>query len=196
MADEPRDDRLYTYATDEADVLVAANDAWDAFAKENAAPHLVRAKVLGQSLLTHITCPDTLEIYTLIFERVRREGETHHVPFRCDAPGLRRYMRMIIRPDEAGGLRFETRVDRLEAREACPLLDATRPRGEEFLLMCSWCKKLQLPAGEWVEVEEAMAGLQPFVQEHLPKLSHGMCEACDAELRRREGLPPRGQGRD
>lgn len=73
---------------------------------------------------------------------------------------------------------FEVRTLSLEIRPSQPLLESGGKRTEEFLRMCSWCKKM--PDGDdWIEIEEAVAKMRLFEAAALPMISHGMCGRCE-----------------
>lgn len=44
--------------------------------------------------------------------------------------------------------------------------------------MCAWYKRVRVPSGEWHEVETALAQMDIFMTDTLPKLNHGVCEDC------------------
>jgi mRNA-degrading endonuclease toxin of MazEF toxin-antitoxin module len=89
---------------------------------------------------------------------------------------------MAARP--AGAVRFESTLEREEARPAQPLLDPAAPRSGELVVVCGWCKQVKLGAERWVEVEEAAVALKLFERPTIPRVSHGICERCSAAVRR------------
>lgn len=50
-------------------------------------------------------------------------------------------------------------------------------RSEEFVIICSWCKLVEVESG-WLEVEEAIDKLGLFDEPVLPRISHGCCSPC------------------
>jgi hypothetical protein len=58
------------------------------------------------------------------------------------------------------------------------LFDDTLGRSGEFVTVCSWCKRVEVAAGRWQEVEEAVVTLDIFDLLPLPSLTHGVCDAC------------------
>jgi hypothetical protein len=70
---------------------------------------------------------------------------------------------------------FKGRVLRQEFREQMKLLDMSVDRSGEFLQICSWCKRVNLPESSWVEAEEAIRALDLFGSYKLPQLTHGVC---------------------
>jgi hypothetical protein len=43
--------------------------------------------------------------------------------------------------------------------------------------MCSFCKQVAC-AGNWVEIEEAVAHMRLFEDNNPPRVSHGACPSC------------------
>jgi hypothetical protein len=86
-------------------------------------------------------------------------------------------MEMEVSRGLDGAIDFRVRTISEEERQSQPLLDPLRPHSDELLLVCGWCKKVDL-GGRWVEVEEAVSHLGLFEQSLLPDLTHGVCEDC------------------
>ena len=40
------------------------------------------------------------------------------------------------------------------------------------------CKKILIPPGKWVEIEEGLTQLRPFEAGEMPRLTHGLCPNC------------------
>lgn len=78
-------------------------------------------------------------------------------------------------------LRLTGRLLREEPRPPLALFDATRERSDEFVIVCSWCKRVRVGA-DWREAEDAVAALGLFDAAVLPQLSHGMCDSCADSL--------------
>ncbi|HKJ08236.1 MAG TPA: hypothetical protein VKA76_04025 [Gammaproteobacteria bacterium] len=174
----------YTYCVDGADSIIFVNDAWCAFAIANDAPELTTEAVLHRCLWDFIADPETSHLYRAIFARARRSGNAVTIPFRCDAPALRRYMQLDIQPVDGGGERLQLtgRVLRQEPRAPVALLERAAQRSAELLRMCSWCKRIAVDTGQWLEAEEAIARLGLFDTPTLPGLTHTICDSCLAGL--------------
>jgi hypothetical protein len=171
-----------TYELDAEFRIQAVDAAWSAFALANGAPELVVPPgPLGHSVFGYLKDATTAHLYHRLFEHVRRTGRSVAFPFRCDSPGLRRFLEMKISPLEPAGLHLETRVVRLEARSPVALLERGARRSAQFLSMCSWCKAVEV-AGGWRELEDAVVALRLFEREALPMLTHGICAPCQERL--------------
>lgn len=163
------------YRIDRHDRIVSLSDTFSAWAAENGAAHLADG-VVGRSLWEFVGDYQTREVYRTLIARVR-EGRDLGFPYRCDAPHLRRFMRMTMWPDGEGGVWFESAILRVEPRAACwRLPDAAEATGV-LLPACAWCGRVAVEGG-WDEIEVAIARLDLFGDAPLPALTHGMCPTC------------------
>lgn len=174
-----------TYRIDRRDVISDVHGAWAAFATANGAPQI--ANVLGQSLWDHVSDDTTRQVYHDLLARVRT-GHAVTFSYRCDAPDLRRFMRMTMREVAAGSVEFDSVVERTEARAVPSLLD-TPAGGTSGIIVrvCSWCKRVHVRE-TWQEVEVAVERLGLFTGGPAPSLTHGMCEDCYARVMNDEEL--------
>lgn len=168
----------YVYRITSDDVIEFVNDAWLRFAEENAAPTLSQ-QVIGTSLWKHVSGQQVVTLSRELLTRVRQSGREVTIPFRCDSPALRRYMRMKFVPLGNSKVEFHSWIEREEPiREPIRLLDASAMRDPAKLLrMCAWCKKIHV-AGSWFEIEDAIGQLRLFDKLTIPVISHGMCDGC------------------
>lgn len=164
-----------SYALDAHDRITAVNAAWGAFAAENDGP--APQAVVGTSLWQHLADRTTCHLYGLLFGQVRASGRAVHVPYRCDAPGLVREMDLEIAPLGDRGLILHNRLVREVSREVAPLVSARVARSDQIVRMCGWCKRVEAH-GAWLPVEEALAVEPLLCCDPVPRVSHGMCEAC------------------
>lgn len=178
------DTREFVYRVDAQNRLTSANAAWYDFARENGSQTLDRGSVMGCSLWNFIGDSETRHLFEIVFARVRQKGKPVTLSYRCDAPNLRRFMQLEIRPLPEAGIEFSSRILRQEARPRVALLDDTAGRADTFLTICAWCKKVALPDETWVEVEQAVERLNLFEGPILPRISHGVCPACMGEVER------------
>jgi len=78
---------------------------------------------------------------------------------------------------------FASVLVRQESRPAVAILQTDHDRHEEkFIRVCSWCQSVALPSGDWVPVEDAVNKLDLMSDEKLPRLTHGICEACSLSM--------------
>lgn len=163
------------YQIDAQDRIVAVSETWAAFAVANDSPHLSEG-VLGRSLWDFVGDTPTRELYQVLLARVRG-GRPVRFPYRCDAPAMRRFMRMTMTLTNGGGVCFDSAILRAEPRTpqwSAPAL----PAGPAALLTaCGWCNRIAV-AGGWEEIEVAIDRLGLFGAAPPPALTHGICPAC------------------
>lgn len=170
------------YRISSHDTIIEVNEAWVDFAVANGVPDLGPAQVLGQPLWHFISGVEVRHLYELLLSRVRHTQETLVLPFRCDAPALRRFMEMTMTALADGTVECVTRLVRTEPRDAVSLLTPGGEPGQPLLTICSWCKRVQLTETAWVEIEEAVVRLGLFHRDTLPQLTHGVCHTCYAAV--------------
>lgn len=178
----PENERVYVYRVDENNRIEWVNSDWIQFARENGANALSAKAVIGQPLFRYVEGHETQHLYQLIMERVRQTQRSTVVPFRCDGPAVRRFMELEIAPSRGGSLQFSGRVVREEKRLEAPLIDVTVARSDEHLVICSWCKQVDV-SGVWMEVEQAVERMGLFNLNSLPQITHGLCPECAQQLR-------------
>jgi hypothetical protein len=180
---KPLDQRSFIWTLDGADKIVDVNDAWLAFAAENTAPQLTASAVLDQPVWRFIQGQETTYFYQQIFHRVRTGEAPVKFPFRCDSSDCRRFMEMKLALLPGDAIQFAAHILREEWRDPVDLLDASRNRSGEFVIVCSWCKKINIPGRGWGEIETAINALDLFGHHSMPRMTHTICESCLSALR-------------
>ncbi len=171
-------DNCITYHLDRDNRLSFLSDQWSVFAADNQAAHLTSTFVINKPVFAFISDESSRHLYRILITRTRQENASFRFPFRCDAPDRRRFMEMEIFPLANESIGFRSCILKEEAREPVALLDAGAARSDEFVKVCSWCKKVELNPSDWAEVEDAITRLGLFNAVELPSLTHGMCPAC------------------
>ena len=97
----------YEYRIDAANTITHVSSAWEEFAQQNDAPELTAAAVYGRPILDFITGPVVRHLYQDLFDRVRQYHRHITVPFRCDGPDVRRFMRLDISPRDDNEINFD-----------------------------------------------------------------------------------------
>jgi hypothetical protein len=172
--------RQFIYRVDAQDRITFVDANWLAFATENGLPTLTADAVTGKVLWDFISDPTSRQFYKIFAGKARETGDIIAVPFRCDGPAQRRFMKMFIVPQPDGGLEFRSVLEREEARSQVTLFDANVPRNGNFISVCSWCRRTKV--SDWMEAEEAVRELQLFNRTRLPQISHGICPDCKKAL--------------
>ncbi|MDJ0867560.1 MAG: hypothetical protein QNK03_15740 [Myxococcota bacterium] len=176
------------YRIDGEGALVWVSPEWTRFARANGAPELSEPDILGRSLWDFIEGGETRLLYEMLFDRAVRESARLRLPFRCDSPELRRFMQLDILPQGDGSLELRGLLLREQPRPRVALFDPTLLRSSDTLRVCSFCKRIPVEGLGWLDVEEAVARLDLLADARPPRLSHGVCPACDAEVRERQAL--------
>lgn len=170
----------WCYELDRNDRLTAVSGEWDRFALENGAPAAVAGAVLGRPLWDFVDGVETVHLLRRIVGGVRASGRAGEVPFRCDGPGLERHMLFRAEPLDGGGVRITTRLMDEIPLPAGPRAPAEPP--PELVQMCSWCNRIKVDGGAWVELSAAVARLGLFTAATPPPITHGMCAECLAAM--------------
>lgn len=178
MIKKSRGDNFF-YEINEEDLIVKLSDNWLEFARENGAEKSCHPnRVLNRPIWKFIEGAETRFFYEIILRNVRAGNRTVTFPFRCDAPHKRRYLEMTIYPAPDHHVGFTCRIIREEFRESVKLLEPRVSRSQEFLTICSVCKKIRYSDNSWAEAEEAVLELKLFDKKLMPQLTHGICGGC------------------
>ncbi len=159
------------------DCLIAFNADWDVFAEQNSSLTILGKQIANRSIWDFISDAETKHLHKSILKKVRLSNTELTVPFRCDAPGMRRYMEMKVIPLGNGEIEYQCKTIRVESAPqlacATELADAS-----PLLRMCSWCNKIEVTTNTWLEIDVAVGMLDLFSQAQLPWLTHTMCNSC------------------
>lgn len=170
--------RELIYRIDANGIITSVNAAWDEFAAENDCAGLAQ-RALGTPLRNHIVGEEVWHLYSVLFQRIRDRGTTAHIPFRCDSPGAKRYMSLLMLPLADGSIEFHSRTERIVRYDTpIALLDRSTLRNDSFVIMCAWCKRVKVGPETWAELEDAVRILGLFDAPACPSISHGICDAC------------------
>lgn len=174
---------VFVHRVDAFDTVTDVNDRWLEFARENGAENLTADSVVGQSLWRYVVGADVLHIYRQLFKEVR-SGRNITLPFRCDSPTVKRYHQMRIIGLDSGAIECESRLLRQEIQDPGPVtaLDPTVQHSDRVVLMCSWCKQVQDPVGNWLPLERAVWVMQLLATTQPPAITHGICPSCQAKV--------------
>lgn len=173
----PSCNQSYDYVIDHEYRIVEISSEFVRFAQDNKAAKLTEQSLIGSCLFDHFDQAEVIELYKSLIDKVIETQQEVVVPFRCDAPEKRRFMRLRIQPESHGRIRFFGVEDRIEPRESVSLLDLESTRNDEFVVVCSWCKKVR-DDDDWVEIEDGFTDEQLYNSKGIPKISHGICTDC------------------
>lgn len=183
------------YEIDSTDRIVRVNPAWSVAAAAAGVPGLQETLVVGRSLWDFVDDPTTRQLFAAMLVRARAGAPPLGFGFRCDTPAERRLMRMVIAGQPGARVSFEVTLIAVQPRPPVALLEAGTPR-RGLVRMCGWCKRIPTPAGEWLEIEDAMQVLDLLDAPPLPALTHGICPHCHAAVLRTLESAPGGAAGD
>jgi hypothetical protein len=180
---------LYVLITDDRSRIVDVNQEWISFALANWAEDFSPEWVLGERLWRFISDDGTRHLYGMLVKRARETGLEIGFPFRCDSPGMRRFMQMTLQPLEGGHTRWASQLLTEEPRHVALPATPDGPGPALLLRMCSWCLKACVPSwlplgegqaepGTWLELEKLMGGLAQNFEGFYPHVTHGICPDC------------------
>ena len=166
------------YVINVCDIIESVDSNWLDFARDNDAPDLTENTVIGKPLFDFLDGRETKRVYRIVHDRVRRTRQSVRIPFRCDGPSIRRYMELRITPLEQGMIEFVGETIREEERAEVPLFDSKTVRAGDSIVVCVWCKQVQVERDVWLEVEDAIERMSLFETLPLPPIAHGVCDEC------------------
>ena len=171
--------KIYTHIVDKNDFILSVSENWRSFSEENfGAETCSPENAVGSSLWDHIRDPETKHVYEIIIQKVRRYKRQATFSFRCDSPAERRFLELSVIPMKDGTIEFESRIIRTELRKPVELLKTDIKRSDNFIKICSMCKKIAISEMQWEEVEIAIQKLKLFDKDVLPQFTHGVCRSC------------------
>jgi hypothetical protein len=167
------------YEIDGLNRIATVNRAWFDEAQTSGDKRLADESVVGRDLWDLIRDGSARHLYEAMISRARARAQPVGFRFRCDTPDLRRLLHMAVTPRESGHVAFEVRLVESQPRESVELLRVGRAPSDALIRMCSWCKRVPLPGGVWVEVEQALEAMHLFeASGPLPAITHGICPEC------------------
>ena len=167
------------YRIDKNDIIKNVSDNWSDFAVRNrGGERCAPGNVVGGALWDFIDGSEARHLYGIVLGRIRERDRPATFPFRCDSPKQRRFLELNVCPMENDEIEFRSSLIRTESREPVKLLNSDIERSNEFIHICSMCKKIALSDKQWEEVEEGIVALRLFEKEPLPQLTHSFCPSC------------------
>jgi len=168
----------YVYSINENDIITNFSNNFPSFARNNDWQLGMEPEaVLGCSIFDFISGAETQHLYKVLFEHCRKGKHIGYIPFRCDSPTERRFLELNLRLLPDSHIDIITVLVKTEPRSPVRILQTHTPRTEQFIRICSMCKKV-IVDDEWLEIEEALIRMKLFEQERLPRLTHGLCKSC------------------
>lgn len=150
------------YVLDDDYQIVSGSNTWDDFAAANDGESVFLEKILGHRLWEFVA-GDVTKIWLealLKFVEVRKEKVER--PYRCDSPGVRRYMRMNISVNHRGLLQVEHKLLAVEKRSTPVYMQhkSKVPTAVQINRRCSMCGRIYR-AGKWCEADDSLKTSEP-----------------------------------
>jgi len=178
MRKEDKRSDTFVYCINEDDIITNYSKNFPSFARNNDwQSEMEPEAVLGRSIFDFISGAETQHLYRVLFEDCRKGKHIGPIPFRCDSPTERRFLELNLRLLPNNHVDIITVLLKTQPRPSVRILQANTPRTEQFIRICSMCKKVYVD-DEWLEIEEALIRMKLFEQERLPRLTHGLCNSC------------------
>jgi hypothetical protein len=169
-----------SYTIDADDTIVSVDEGFLSFASQNLWTGAETS--IGRPLWDFVSGPAVQWAQRSLLSRVRDTDRPIRLPFRCDAPALRREMTITIHPNGPDGtVTFSTHVDWETIRPAQALIDPRRSPRSGWVEMCAWCDRFRAN-GRWCEVEATTRTLEATAEGVLPRITQGLCSACTETL--------------
>ncbi len=166
------------YSIDCNDVVTSTGGDWDRFALDNDGEELAKDRP-QLTLWDQIQGENARRVWQLVVSEVRRQHSAATVPFRCDAPGMRRWYEIDVQPGEDGSVNFRSSLVFEEARPEIPLVRRGSERQHEgdTVELCCWCARGRADNG-WISLDELVWSRQQLDREPLPEIKQGICNDC------------------
>lgn len=105
------------FSLDASNRIIALSPNWEDRAQQIAGAPVRLQAIVGRSLWDFVSGSETRSYLNALFFWSRQSGRGLALPYRCDAPGLRRDCQMLLAPQGEGGVEVrhellsETRID-------------------------------------------------------------------------------------
>lgn len=142
------------YRLDTRDRIIEVSGEWDRFACDNGAEELAMDSVIGMPLRSFISGDVTRMFIDTMHARVRMSGRPMTVPYRCDSPGVKRFMEMSLAAIGNDLISEHRLLSEHVMPRALIFRSASDGRPQAWTRRCSMCNRLSMPDGRLVEPDE------------------------------------------
>ncbi len=145
---------LTRYRLDTRDRIIEVSGDWDRFAHDNGADELTSYLVIGVPLRKFISGDVTRMFIDTMHARARLSGQPMTIPYRCDSPGVKRFMEMSL---TAIGNELVSEHRLLAEHAMHHVLDfriADEGRPCTWTKRCSMCNRLTAHDGRLLEPDD------------------------------------------
>jgi hypothetical protein len=192
-----------SYWLDNDNIICKVNESWDTHMDPSSWAERASSDVIIGKHLFDFVCDDVTRMYiATMIESVRLIPRTIVRPYRCDSPDRKRFMKMIISPEQDGLVCVSHELVREEPLPN-PVLFKTLTENEikvnsnkkpgasglDYLIRCSICNSLKnRRTGIWQEVD-TLATITKGTSKPLTVV-YGVCPICMRKLRRQNQSVP------
>lgn len=170
------------YTIDAHDRIVAVNGEWLRFGRPQGSVDAALPHLIGRSIWELTPGGQVRQLWQLLYQRVRSVGAQVLVPMRVDTARERRLIEIELRPLADQSIQHICERVWSEARPFAALLDPSSSRDQRCLHACAWCSRIQVGAGLWQELEDALATLAIESGSSVPSLLSVACMTCKQSL--------------
>lgn len=167
------------YRLDASDRITQTGGEWDAFAGTHDGASLRGDAVLGHSLYDFVQGDVSRMFVRTLVDGVRLLQRSRTVGYRCDSPGLKRFMEMTLAPLAGGEVLVSHRQLRTEPVTRAFHFQVVQPDQPGVVVRCTHCNAVKRQ-GRWGEAETVL----PVGLSRVPVI-YGVCESCLAAVIRR-----------
>lgn len=168
---------------------------WQQFLDNNPPPdstaRLSKESVLNRPVTQFIAGDPVRSTFAHLFNTVLSGSRpVVRIDYRCDAPTLRRDMRLSVRPIMTGGdvryLLYQSVTLSVQQRPAIPLFGApvSDQSAEDIPTLCAICARVAWPISAPIGAREWIDPIEYYRRGggDAALISHGFCEACFARF--------------
>jgi len=173
-------DTTTSYWLDNQDRIIEVSSTWDVFAKENNGESVFSENIIGKSLKNYIKSDETRMFTELLLNKARLLNITVERQYRCDSPDVKRFMKMLIIPEEYNVLRVNHYVLKIEPHSIKLNFMYANDQKIKFMKRCSICNKVHFE-NKWLEGDSNE--VSKYIRENnLIHVLYTVCEVCISDM--------------
>lgn len=168
------------YRIDPQDRIIQVSSSWNTFALQNEGESCLSAQIHGKPIWNYIHGDMTRMWFHSLLAYVRLRPEPIERPYRCDSPEIKRYMNMVVIPQDNGDILLQHHFLRIEPRANPIHFQVPQSRiHSDYQKRCSICGRVQQD-GVWMEIENADSSRMN--RGNVLHVFYGVCESCQRLL--------------
>lgn len=164
-----------TYFLNQERIIVSVGNNWDRFAHENGGEILTGDYVIGTSVWDYIKGDTTRMWFDTLLQFVSLRKELVERPYRCDSPGIKRFMNLRVSCEDSGLIKLDHIILKTEIQEKPVFFQYTSEIVNNVKFRCSICGRVS-SKGRWHD-----AASQLF-DDWDGKVFYTVCDSCKTLL--------------